>query len=29
MYFLAEGLQEYAAAAGDDEARDLAIQLVK
>ena len=29
MYFLAEGLQEYAAAAGDDEARDLAISLVK
>ena len=29
MYFLAEGLQEYAAAAGNDEARDLAISLVK
>ena len=29
MYFFAEGLQEYAAAAGDNEARDLAIHLVK
>ena len=29
MFFLAEGLQEYAAAAGDDEARDIAIALVK
>ena len=29
MYFLAEGLQEYSAAAGDEEARDLAVSLVK
>lgn len=29
MFFLAEGLQEYSAAAGDEEARDMAIALVK
>ncbi len=29
QYFLAEGLQEYAHAAGDDEARDVALDLLK
>ena len=29
QYFLAEGLQEYAHAAGDDEARDVALALLK
>ncbi|MCP5114151.1 MAG: hypothetical protein GY953_25245, partial [bacterium] len=29
MYFVAEGLQEYAAAAGDDEALDTAIALLR
>ena len=29
MFFMAEGLQEYAAAAGNEEARDLAIALIK
>lgn len=29
MYFAAEGLQEYAWAAGDDESRSLAVELMK
>lgn len=29
MYFAAEGLEEYADAAGDEEARDIALKLVK